>query len=77
VIQTKIRIAGFFILELPRRWIMRRIECVECGSFVPIPEDVMANEILFCPDCGVELEVISLEPLSLALAPEVEEDWGE
>ena len=56
---------------------MRTIECVECGSFVPVPEDVMANEILFCPDCGVELEVISIEPLTLALAPEVEEDWGE
>ena len=51
--------------------------CVECGAGVPLPEDVMENEILHCPDCGVELEVISLEPLTLSLAPEVEEDWGE
>ena len=51
--------------------------CVECGAGVPLPEDVMENEILHCPDCGAELEVISLEPLTLSLAPEVEEDWGE
>jgi alpha-aminoadipate carrier protein LysW len=30
-----------------------------------------------CPDCGVDLEVTSLDPLELALAPEEEEDWGE
>ena len=52
-------------------------ECIECGAIVQIPGDVMENEILQCPDCGAELEVISIEPLSLALAPEVEEDWGE
>jgi alpha-aminoadipate carrier protein LysW len=51
--------------------------CVECGAGVPLPEDVMENEILHCPDCGAELEVISLDPLTLSLAPEVEEDWGE
>jgi alpha-aminoadipate carrier protein LysW len=30
-----------------------------------------------CPDCGVDLEVISLEPLQVELAPMEEEDWGE
>lgn len=30
-----------------------------------------------CPDCGSELEVVSLKPLQLAEAPEAEEDWGE
>ena len=52
-------------------------ECIECGAIVQIPDDVMENEILQCLDCGAELEVISIDPLSLALAPEVEEDWGE
>ena len=56
---------------------MTNQECVECGGSVTLPEDVMANEILPCHDCGTELEVISLEPLRLELAPEVEEDWGE
>jgi alpha-aminoadipate carrier protein LysW len=33
--------------------------------------------IVVCPDCTAELEVLALDPLELALAPEVEEDWGE
>jgi alpha-aminoadipate carrier protein LysW len=39
--------------------------------------DVQVGEIVVCPDCGVELEVVSLGPIALELAPEVEEDWGE
>jgi alpha-aminoadipate carrier protein LysW len=35
------------------------------------------GEILPCPDCGAELEVRGLDPLTLELAPEVQEDWGE
>ena len=33
--------------------------------------------VIQCPECGVELEVVSEDPLELALAPEEEEDWGE
>jgi alpha-aminoadipate/glutamate carrier protein LysW len=51
--------------------------CVECGAEITIPGDVMQNEIVPCPECCSELEVISLEPFAMALAPEVEEDWGE
>ena len=40
-------------------------------------KDVMQNEITQCPDCGADLEVVNVEPLELALAPEEEEDWGE
>lgn len=52
-------------------------ECPECGA--EILEDVMyeEGEIVNCEDCGVELEVISEDPLELALAPDEEEDWGE
>jgi alpha-aminoadipate carrier protein LysW len=39
--------------------------------------DVEVGEIVVCPDCGVELEMMSLDPTTLELAPEVEEDWGE
>jgi alpha-aminoadipate/glutamate carrier protein LysW len=35
------------------------------------------GEIIQCPECGVELEVMETEPLELQLAPEEEEDWGE
>lgn len=52
-------------------------ECPECAADVTLPEDVMDGEIVQCPECGVELEVTSLEPPTLELAPEEEEDWGE
>jgi alpha-aminoadipate carrier protein LysW len=38
---------------------------------------VEEGEIVVCPDCGVELEVRSVAPVIVELAPEVEEDWGE
>ena len=51
--------------------------CPYCDATVELPEDVMANELVSCADCGTELDVISLNPLELDAAPEVEEDWGE
>lgn len=51
--------------------------CPECEAEVTLAADVMQNELIACPDCGADLEVISLDPVELALAPEVEEDWGE
>jgi len=52
-------------------------ECIECAALLELAADVEEGEIIVCPDCGVELEMVSLEPLTLELAPEVEEDWGE
>ncbi len=51
--------------------------CPECEADLILPANVMQNELIACPDCGADLEVISLSPLEVALAPEVEEDWGE
>jgi len=50
--------------------------CPECAAEFEL-DDVIKGEIVDCPDCGVELEVVSLDPLALELAPEEEEDWGE
>ncbi|MCK6629947.1 MAG: lysine biosynthesis protein LysW [Anaerolineae bacterium] len=52
-------------------------ECPECAAEVSLPDDVMEGEIIQCPDCGAELEVVNLDPPTLELAPEEEEDWGE
>ncbi len=52
------------------------IECPECGAAID-QTPTLAGEILDCTDCSVELEVISLAPLRIEVAPEVEEDWGE
>ena len=56
---------------------MSSTECIECGGEVAFADEVITGEIAPCPDCGVELEVLSREPLAIGLAPEVEEDWGE
>lgn len=52
-------------------------ECLECAAEVELPKDVVEGEIIQCPECGIELEVVSLNPPQLDLAPEEEEDWGE
>jgi alpha-aminoadipate carrier protein LysW len=51
--------------------------CPECEAVVEVGEDVQLGEILVCPECGVDLEVTALEPLTLELAPMEAEDWGE
>ncbi len=51
--------------------------CPECGTQVSLPSGTVEGEILPCGDCLVELEVLKLDPPQLAVAPEVEEDWGE
>ena len=51
-------------------------QCPECLADVTLT-DVMQNEITQCPSCGAELEIAALTPITLALAPQEEEDWGE
>ena len=50
--------------------------CPECDASIDL-SGVVQNEIVVCSDCGVDLEVISLNPPALELAPMEEEDWGE
>ena len=51
--------------------------CPECHADVRVEDDAVVGEIVVCDDCGAELEVIGLSPVTLQTAPEVEEDWGE
>jgi len=53
------------------------IECPECAGAIRLPERFEVGECVDCPDCGVTLEVVTANPVQLALAPEVQEDWGE
>jgi len=56
---------------------MTNVTCVECVAELELASDVEVNEIIVCSDCGVDLEVTSLEPATVELAPRGEEDWGE
>ena len=51
-------------------------KCPECGAVLDIDVDeIEEGEILSCPDCAVDLDVVSLHPLELnVLADEDEEE---
>ena len=51
--------------------------CPECAAEIELEATTEENEIIVCPDCGVDLEVVSLDPPTLDLAPMEAEDWGE
>jgi alpha-aminoadipate carrier protein LysW len=51
--------------------------CPECEAEITLEADTETGEIIVCPDCGVDLEVTSLNPPAVDLAPMEEEDWGE
>ena len=56
---------------------MSNVSCPECAAEITPAENTEVGEIIVCPDCGVDLEVTSLEPAAVQLAPMEEEDWGE
>lgn len=50
--------------------------CPDCNETVAL-EDPLLGELITCDGCAAELEVRGVAPLTLAPAPEVQEDWGE
>lgn len=51
--------------------------CPECDSAIRFDRAPLQGQVVRCSDCGVELEVTNASPITVELAPEVEEDWGE
>lgn len=51
--------------------------CPECEGEIRLGDTSVLNEIIECGECLTQLEIVATSPLLLALAPEVEEDWGE
>ncbi len=57
---------------------MNTVTCTECAAEISLAENTEIGEIIVCPDCGVDLEVLALQPTAeVALAPMESEDWGE
>jgi alpha-aminoadipate carrier protein LysW len=56
---------------------MPTAKCSDCEAALTLDEGTIKGEILACAECGVELEVVAVEPLKLQPAPREEEDWGE
>ena len=55
---------------------MNSVTCPECGADFEAG-NVEVGEIVVCPERSVELEVTGISPVTVALAPEEGEDWGE
>lgn len=56
---------------------MNTAECPECGGTISFKSAPVLQELVRCSDCGADLAVSTLEPITLDLAPTEEEDWGE
>ncbi len=56
---------------------MNTVSCPECSAEITLEASTVVGEIIVCPDCGVDLEVKSLNPAAVDLAPMEQEDWGE
>jgi alpha-aminoadipate/glutamate carrier protein LysW len=56
---------------------MTTVTCPECEAEITLEAGSEVGEIIVCPDCGVDLEIIDLQPPAVDLAPMEEEDWGE
>jgi len=56
---------------------MSTVNCPECEAEVALNAGTEVGEIIVCPDCGVDLEVTSVDPAAVQLAPMEQEDWGE
>jgi len=54
-------------------------KCPECDGDIAVPEDVVVGEILVCPDCGLDYEVVEIKQgaVNLRRAETTGEDWGE
>lgn len=51
--------------------------CPGCDGPVTFSRRPIAGEVCRCGTCSAEVEVVVVSPLTLELAPEVREDWGE
>ncbi|CAG1013247.1 alpha-aminoadipate/glutamate carrier protein LysW [Anaerolineales bacterium] len=56
---------------------MSTVTCPECEAEITLDTGTEAGQIIVCSDCGVDLEVTSVDPAAVQLAPMEQEDWGE
>lgn len=54
-----------------------KTKCLECMAELELAGDLQKGEVTTCPECSTDLEILQIKPIKLALAPEVQEDWGQ
>jgi alpha-aminoadipate/glutamate carrier protein LysW len=53
---------------------MKMCECPMCNTKIDLA-GCEEDEIIECPDCGVDLEIVSLTPPVLEALPQEDDDW--
>ena len=53
------------------------VSCPVCEGSVTLNDDLVEGELVECAECGTELEVKSVNPVTVEEAPAEQEDWGE
>jgi lysine biosynthesis protein LysW len=51
--------------------------CVECDAELNIVSRVRLGQRIVCPNCGVQLEVISTHPIEVDVAYDDSEEWDD
>jgi len=56
-----------------------KVNCKECDKELNVPDDAVKGEIVTCPDCGSDFEIVGINSGKVQLKPaeKVGEDWGE
>lgn len=54
-------------------------DCTDCGAEITVPSDAMAGEIITCPDCGANFEIVEKSEHKIEVKPaeSIGEDWGQ
>ncbi len=54
------------------------VRCPECGGVIDLEEDeVEEGEVMSCPECEVELEVVKTKPVQVNVLSDEDEDIAE
>jgi alpha-aminoadipate carrier protein LysW len=56
-----------------------KTECKDCGAEITVTNDAMVGEIITCPDCGADFEIVFKKEDTIEIKPaeSVGEDWGQ
>ena len=52
--------------------------CPECEALLDVDEDeVEEGDVINCPECGLELEIVNLNPIEVEMVEEEEEEGAQ
>jgi len=54
----------------PTKKYVESVFCQDCNDPIEINREIEVGEIIECPTCGAEMEVVSLEPVVVSLIEE-------